>query len=210
MPRTFSTDSMVGSLMASYPNDILFTMDVHASSLYSNTPIQEGITTVLEFLKNHLDDTDTPSRNNIDIHKLLYFVFKNNYFCFGNEVFQQTLGVVMGNCLAPIVLPQGLLYWRHIWSQAAGSPGTQTVPNQLCPTINLSLEHSGDSTPIPLLDTSVSIGPDGSTRQSCVSNQPIVRYSSNMTLPTPCQPKKLSLTCSWEEQLLWPTLKREP
>lgn len=96
--------------MASYPNDILFTMDVHASSLYSNTPIQEGITTVLEFLKNHLDDTDTPSRNNIDIHKLLYFVFKNNYFCFGNEVFQQTLGVVMGNCLAPIVLPQGLLY----------------------------------------------------------------------------------------------------
>ena len=82
-----------------HPDDILFTMDV--SSLYSNIPVGEGILSVLEFMEDHLDDSDTAGLTTTDINKLLNSVFQNSYFRFGQDVFQQNMGVAMGNRLAP-------------------------------------------------------------------------------------------------------------
>ena len=117
-----------------------------------------------------------------DIHKLLEAVFQNSYFRFGSDVLQQTIGVAMGNRLAP---PFSIVY-MHQWETKAclHQPAFwvryidnifgvwrndlhqlnqfHQYLNQLSPTIQLSLEHTGQATPsIPFLNTSVSIAPDG-------------------------------------------------
>lgn len=94
------------------PGSLLFTMDIAA--LYSNIPIEEGIQTALDLVKEHQDEIDTIGFELRELENLLRFVLKNNCFRFGKNFYQQKMGVAMGNRLAP---PFAILFMHTAWRQ---------------------------------------------------------------------------------------------
>lgn len=53
------------------------------------------------FVKNHSDCTHKYSE--VDIKKMLEFLIDNIYLVFGNQVFQQSVGIPMGTNCAPLL-----------------------------------------------------------------------------------------------------------
>ena len=87
-------------------------MDVAA--LYSNIPIEEGIQTALDLVKEHQDEIDTIGFELDELENLLCFVLTNNCFRFGKNFYRQKMGVAMGNRLAP---PFAILFICTAWRQ---------------------------------------------------------------------------------------------
>ena len=139
-----------------------------------NIPIEEGIQTALDLVKEHQDEIDTIGFE-LELENL-HFVLTNNCFRFGKNFYRQKMGVVMGNRLAP---PFAILFMYRLETRylatANKSPAfwvryiddifgvwlhdAESLKqfhhslNQFHPTIKFNLEHTGDTPSIPFLDT---------------------------------------------------------
>ena len=80
-------------------NAILVTADV--SSLYTNIPHDEGITTILDSLNAHRQILPDNTPNNAIIRNFLHFILKENYFDFLDTHYLQIQGTAMGTKMAP-------------------------------------------------------------------------------------------------------------
>jgi hypothetical protein len=80
-------------------NAILVTADV--SSLYTNIPHEEGISTILSALDTHRHLLPTHTPNNTIIRQFLTFILKVNHFQFLDKLYLQTQGTAMGTKMAP-------------------------------------------------------------------------------------------------------------
>ena len=88
-------------------SDILFTLDVE--SLYSNIPIQQGLTSVKKALSEH------PSKDRPDNYllTLLEITLLRNDFQFDNKTFLQIKGTAMGKKYAPSFANIFMHYWEQ-------------------------------------------------------------------------------------------------
>ena len=88
-------------------SDILFTLDVE--SLYSNIPIQQGLTSVKKALSEH------PSKGRLDNYllTLLEITLLRNDFQFDNKTFLQIKGTAMGKKYAPSFANIFMHYWEQ-------------------------------------------------------------------------------------------------
>lgn len=84
---------------------------------YCNIPVEEDICSVVKILKDHVDDIDTLGLEQSDIQHLLEFVLNSGYCRFG-EIYQQRMGVAMGNRLAP---PFVILFMHQLESSFLAS-----------------------------------------------------------------------------------------
>ena len=100
-----STQDAVDRLNSVFPHgnvpEIAFIVTMDGVALYPSIQIQDGITAVLEKIKECQCSIDLLGFAPEDIASLLRFILNNNYFMFGDRVFHQTQGVAMGNHLAP-------------------------------------------------------------------------------------------------------------
>ncbi len=78
------------------PDSILCTLDV--SSLYTNIPTEEGITTTLRALESHESQLRPPMNY---LCRLLHLVLHNNVFRFNDQFYLQLQGTAMGTKMAP-------------------------------------------------------------------------------------------------------------
>ena len=107
------------------PGTVLFTMDMTAH--YLDIPVKKRICRVLRLLEDHEDDIDTLSFGLNDIEHL-HFVLSNSYCRFGEDVYQQRMGVAMGNRLPPRF---AILFMHDLDSQfLATSPEKPSVHRQ--------------------------------------------------------------------------------
>ena len=67
---------------------------------------------VLKLLEDHEDDIDTLSLGLSDIQHLLQFVLNNSYCRFGENVYQQRIGVVIGNRLPSLFVILSYMIWK--------------------------------------------------------------------------------------------------
>ena len=82
------------------PKDVyLVTADV--TSLYTNIPHEEGISTTLEYLDRHRDILPPHTPTNKVIEQFLKFILKENYFDFLDSHYLQLQGTAMGTKMAP-------------------------------------------------------------------------------------------------------------
>ena len=47
-----------------------------------------------------------------EIHKMVTWLIKNTYFTFGNHIYQQTIGILMGTDAAPLIANLFLFYYK--------------------------------------------------------------------------------------------------
>ena len=160
-------------------NAILVTADV--TSLYTNIPHEEGIESVLHYMKLHANTLppDGPSPHTIGI--LLETILKNNNLSFMDKHFLQLVGTAMGTKAAP---PYANLFMgRHeetireafIWAipfwkrfiddifliflgTTEQLQSMKDFMNNLHPTIKFTFEHSTHE--ISFLDMKILIGTD--------------------------------------------------
>ena len=76
---------------------IIGTMDV--TSLYTNIPNDEGISSIRRLLEKERDKEINPK--NETLVRILEFVLKNNNFQFNGDNYLQTSGTAMGTRVAP-------------------------------------------------------------------------------------------------------------
>ena len=161
---------------------IIFTMDV--CNLYGSIPIQEGIESVMSLIRENTAKIDLFGLSLPDVKKLLTHVLTNNYLRFGKDFFKQTTGIAMGNRIAPPVAisfmhvlessflssltlrPDFLVRYIDdycgIWSHGVEHLKTFFEKlNNFNPAIKLTLEHTGESSEIPFLDTLLTIRSNG-------------------------------------------------
>lgn len=160
---------------------IIVTMDVVA--LYPSIPIEDGISAVVEMLRQHEEDIDTAGLSVEDIQSLLELTLHNNYFKFGDRAYRQKKGVAMGNHLAPplaIVFmskleermirtselkPESydryvddcLMVWQH---GEANLLKFIDHCNQQHPDIRFTWESTANKNPVSFMDLMISIGAD--------------------------------------------------
>jgi len=80
-------------------NAYLVTADV--TSLYTNIPHEEGISTVMEALNTHRELLPPNTPNNRIIKQFLNLILKHNYFDFMDKHYLQIQGTAMGTKMAP-------------------------------------------------------------------------------------------------------------
>ena len=156
------------------PNAYLVTADI--VSLYTNIPIEEGISRVCEFIsenRHHLP----PSAPNTQVFRLILdHILKHNAFSFLGDHFLQILGTAMGCRMAP---PYANLFLYHLDCIISGFPNVyylkrfiddlffifigspssiqklERLLNSLHPTIKFTLKYS--RTTIEYLDLQIYI-----------------------------------------------------
>ena len=152
----------------------LVTADV--TSLYTNIPHDEGITTILTAIDEHRHLIPTFTPDNEIIKLILTFILKHNYFDFMDKHYKQTQGTAMGTKMAPPyaniymsyfekplinTYSHNILLWRRyiddilfLWRGTKQSLDQFiTHTNSLHPTIKLTFEVSKDK--IDFLDTTI-------------------------------------------------------
>ena len=106
-PHLTNTQDAVDRLNGVFPdgnvpeNVFIVTMDVVA--LYPSIQIEDGITAVLEKVKECQCSIDLLGFTPEDIASLLRFILNNNYFMFGDRVCHQTKDVSMGTHIASLL-----------------------------------------------------------------------------------------------------------
>jgi len=98
-----STESLLNQLK-NRPKDVLssaspFSLDV--VSMYTNVDIDEAVGIATEYLAEHKIYLYGLHRDNI--HELLIFILKNNFFAFQGQYYLQHRGLAMGSRIAPIL-----------------------------------------------------------------------------------------------------------
>ena len=126
-PSTIQDSKHFLQLLESPPtlpeNAILVTADV--TSLYTNIPHEEGIESVLHYMKLHANTLPpgAPSPHTIGI--LLETILKNNNLSFIDKHFLQLVGTAMGTKAAP---PYASLFMGH-QKKPSGKPSSGPSPS---------------------------------------------------------------------------------
>lgn len=180
----------------------LVTADV--TSLYTNIPHDEGITTILTAIDEHRHLTPTFTPDNEIIKLILTFILKRNYFDFMDKHYKQTQGTAMGTKMAPPyaniymsyfekplinTYTHNILLWKRyiddilfLWRGTKQSLDQFIIhTNSLHPTIKLTFEVSKDK--IDFLDTTIYRDKTNNTLQTTIYRKPtnknlILHYSS--------------------------------
>ena len=79
-------------------NSKLFSCDFE--SLFTNINLDHALILITEFVSKNFFNTDLTT---VAFHKLLKFLFENNYFIFNSSIFKQIKGVAMGSKCAPSI-----------------------------------------------------------------------------------------------------------
>ena len=157
-------------------NAILMTPDV--TSLYTNIPHEEGIESVLHYMKLHANTLSPGTPNPHTIGVLLETILKNNNLLFMDSHFLQLVGTVMGTKAAPpypnlfmgrhkeTILTWAIPFWKRfiddIFLIFLGTTkqlqSMKDFMNNLHPTIKFTFEHSTQE--ISFLDMNIHIGAD--------------------------------------------------
>ena len=150
-------------------------------SLYTNIPIDEAISTALEYISRHNIQLYGLSINDFDL--LLSTILNNNTFTFNNVHYRQVQGLAMGSRIAPVLAIIVLdklenmhiynnpytnlqVYKRYIDDIFTIMPNTQSEVvlnylNNIHPTLKFEMELPKDDGFLYLLDTAVKINSDG-------------------------------------------------
>ena len=99
-----NTDTYLQRLSQTYPNGfppgtIVFSLDV--TNLYGNIPVDEAVQTVMNLLQEHRETINLFDLSWTDVEPLLRHCLTNSYLRFGQSFYKQTLGLPMGNRIAP-------------------------------------------------------------------------------------------------------------
>ena len=99
-----NTDTYLHRLSQTYPNGfppgtIVFSLDV--TNLYGNIPVDEAVQTVMNLLQEHRETINLFDLSWTDVEPLLRHCLTNSYLRFGQSFYKQTLGLPMGNRIAP-------------------------------------------------------------------------------------------------------------
>ena len=160
-------------------NAILVTADV--TSLYTNIPHEEGIESVLHYMKLHANTLPPGAPSPHTIGVLLETILKNNNLSFMDRHFLQLVGTAMGTKAAPPyanlfmgrheetireAFIWAILFWKRfiddIFLIFIGTTkqlqSMKDFMNNLHPTIKFTFEHSTQE--ISFLDMKIHIGAD--------------------------------------------------
>ena len=177
--ETANTLQLLESLPPLPENAILVTADV--TSLYTNIPHEEGIESVLHYMKLHANTLPpgTPSPHTIGV--LLEAILKNNNLSFMDRHFVQLVGTAMGTKAAPPyanlfmgcheeTIQEAFIWAIPFWKRFIDDifliflgttkqlQSMKDFMNNLHPTIKFTFEHSTQE--ISFLDMKIHIGTD--------------------------------------------------
>lgn len=179
-----NTDDYLKRLAEKYPdqqlpeNAIIFSIDV--VNLYGSIPLDEGVTAVVDFVKEHQAEIDMCGLTPEDLAKLLTHCLENNCFRFDDKHYKQKLGIAMGNKVAP---PVAIIFMHQFEKTALNDAPLKpdfysryiddtlgiwlhgpdelrnfiTYLNSLHSTIKFTVEDTTVSGEIPFLDTKISV-----------------------------------------------------
>ena len=164
------------------PGTILFSVDV--VNLYGNIPVDDGIQACITMLREHEEHINTFGMTLTDIERLLSHCLTQNFVRFGSQYFRQQTGIAMGSRVAP---PLAIAFMHTLESAFLSSTRTQPslylryiddvfgvwphgLPslleyfdflNSVHPSINFTLEHTGDTGTLSFLDTLFKVSETG-------------------------------------------------
>jgi len=180
----YNTQQLLNTLNNISPSEASNTkpISLDVKSMYTNIPIQEGIDTSIQYLRDYNCNLHGLSLTNIK--QLLTHILTNNVFAFNNKFYVQTNGLAMGSRIAPLIsiitldrLERktlsvssniGIKLFRRYVDDCFILLHKNTNPNKILnifnaahPSIKFELEKEDNHNSLNILDVNIKVSNDG-------------------------------------------------